>query len=36
MVDVPPKVYELVRLVVHLASCLYVAYSGGLRRPLGA
>ena len=26
VVDVPPEVYKLVHLVVHLASCLYVEY----------
>ena len=33
MVDFPHEVYELVRLVVHLAGCLYVKYGGGLRHP---
>ena len=32
-VDIPPKVYELFLLVVHLAGCLYAEYSGGLRHP---
>ena len=32
-VDVPPEVYELVRLV-DLARCLYAECSGGLRHPL--
>ena len=36
VVDVPPEVYELVRLVVHLVSCLYAEYGGGLRPPLCA
>ena len=31
-----PQVYELVRLVVHLAGCLYVGYGGFLRHPLRA
>ena len=35
-VDVPPEIYELVRLVVHLARCLYPEYGGGLRHPLRA
>ena len=26
VVDVPPEVYELVRLVVHLARCVYAEY----------
>ena len=30
MVDVPPAEYNLVRLVVHLARCLYAEYGGGL------
>ena len=30
---VPPEVYELVRLVVQLSSCLYAEYGGGLRHP---
>ena len=34
--DVPPEVYKLVRLVVHLARCLYAEYGGGLRHPLRA
>ena len=36
MVGVPPKEYELVRLVVHLARCLYAEYSGRLRHSLRA
>ena len=36
MVDVPPEVYELVRLIVHLAGCLYAEYGDGLRPPLHA
>ena len=36
VVDVPPEVYKLVRLVVHLARCLYAEYGGGLRHPLRA
>ena len=32
----PPEVYKLVRLVVHLARCLYAEYGGGLRHPLRA
>ena len=36
VVDVPPEVYELVRLVVHLARYLYAEYGGGLRHPLRA
>ena len=36
MVDVPPEVNELVRLVVHLAGCLYAEDGGGLRHPLRA
>ena len=31
MVDVPPEVYKLVRLAVHLARCLYAECGGGLR-----
>ena len=34
VVDVPPEVHELVRVVVHLASCLYVEYGSGFRYPL--
>ena len=34
MVDVPPEVYELVRLVLHLARCLYAECCGGLRHSL--
>ena len=34
VVDVPPEVYKVVRLVVHLARCLYVEYGGGLRHHL--
>ena len=30
VVDVPPEVYKLVRLVVRLASCLYAESGGGL------
>ena len=33
VVDVPPDVYELVRLVVHLARCLYAECGDGLRHP---
>ena len=29
-----PKVYELVRLVLSLADCIYAEYGGGLRHPL--
>ena len=36
VVDVPPEVYELVRLVVHLAHCLYAEYGVGLRYPFRA
>ena len=36
MVDVSPEVYKLVRLVVHLARCLYAEYGGELRHPLRA
>ena len=36
VVDVPPEVYELVRLVVHLARGLYAECGGGLRHPLRA
>ena len=36
VVNVPPEVYKLVRLVVHLARCLYVEYSVELRHPLRA
>ena len=36
VVDVPPEVYKLVRLIVHLAHCLYAEYGGGLRHPLRA
>ena len=36
VVDVPPEIYELVRLVIHLASCLYAEYGGGLRHSLPA
>ena len=36
VVDVPPEVYNLVRMVVHLARCLYAEYGGGLRHPLRA
>ena len=34
VVDVPPEVYKLVRLVVHQSRCLYAEYGGGLRHPL--
>ena len=34
VVDLPPDVYELVHLVVHLAHCLYAGCGGGLRYPL--
>ena len=34
--DVPPEVYELVRLVVHLARCFYAECGGGLQHPLRA
>ena len=34
VVDLPPEVYELVRVVVHLAHCLYAECGGGLRHPL--
>ena len=36
VVDIPPQLYELVRLVVHVARCLYAEYGGGLRNPLRA
>ena len=36
VVDVPPEVYKLVRLVVHLTRCLYAEYGVGLRHPLRA
>ena len=36
VVDVPPEVYELVHLVVHLARCLYAECCVGLRHPLHA
>ena len=36
VVDVSPKVYKFVRLVVHLARCLYAEYDGGLWHPLRA
>ena len=36
VVDIPRVIYELVRLVVHLARCLYAEYGGGLRQPLNA
>ena len=35
-VDVSPEVYELVRLVVHLARCLYTECGEGLRHSLRA
>ena len=34
--DVPPEVYKLVRLVVHLPHCLYAENGGGLRHRLRA
>ena len=34
VVDVPPEVYKLVGLVVHLDRCLYAEYGGVLRHPL--
>ena len=34
VVDVPPEVYELLRLVVHMPRCLYAARGGGLQHPL--
>ena len=36
VVDIPPDVYQLVRLVVHLTRYLYAEYGGGLRHPLRA
>ena len=36
VVDFFPEVYRLVRLVVHLARCLYAECGGGLRHPLCA
>ena len=36
VVDVPPEVHEVVRLVVRLASGLYAEYGGGCRHPLRA
>ena len=36
VVDVLREVYELVRLVVHLARCLCAECGGGLRHPLRA
>ena len=36
VVDVPPEVYELVQLIIHLARCLYAEYGGGVRHPLRA
>ena len=36
VVDALPEVYELVRLVVHLARCLYAECGGRLRHPLRA
>ena len=36
VVDVSSEVYKLVRLVVHLARCLYAECGGGLRHPLCA
>ena len=34
VVSVPSEVFELVRLVVHLARCLYAECGGDLRHPL--
>ena len=34
--DVPAEVYELVRMVVHLAGCFYAEYGGGIRHSLCA
>ena len=34
VVDVSPEVYKLIRLVVHLARCLYAEYGGRFRHPL--
>ena len=31
VVDVPPEVYQLVHLVVHLVGCFFAEYGGGLR-----
>ena len=36
VVDVSPEVYKLVRLVVHMACCLYAECGGGFRHPLCA
>ena len=36
VVDVPPEVYELVRLAVRLTRCLYAERGGGLRHPFQA
>ena len=36
MVHVPPELYELIRLVVHLAGCLYAEYGGRFRHSLRA
>ena len=36
VVDVPPEVYEFVRLVVRLARCLYAECGDGLRHALHA
>ena len=36
VVDGSPEVYKLVRLVVHLARCLYAECGAGLRHPLRA
>ena len=36
VVDVSPEVYKLVRLVVHLACCLYAEWGGGLWHALRA
>ena len=35
-VDVPPEVYKLVRLVLHMVHCLYTKYDGGFRHPFRA
>ena len=36
VVGVPPDVYQLVRLAVHLAHCFYIECDNGLRHPLCA
>ena len=36
VVDAPAEIYEIVRLVVQLARCLYAECGGGLRHPLRA